>query len=79
MSHKTIAAMTLALEALDAGVSIKPHSVLHDRLRVALREALAEQRLTDMQQKMGRSIESLKAALVQEQAASNTKTEPTHA
>ena len=78
MSDKTIAAMTLALEALEHHGGNLPWNAFVE-VRKDLREALAEQRLTNMQQKMERSIKSLEAALVQEQAASNTKTEPAHA
>ena len=63
-----------ALEALWRGVKLLNYRggtveclPLHDAI-TALRAALAQQRLTDAQQEMERSIESLKAALAQEQA-----------
>lgn len=45
-------------------------------LRTAAQQALAEQRLTDMEQKMERSIESLRAALAEPTTEDSSAVEP---
>ena len=55
-------------QALEAIEDLRGYRKDIDEAIVALRAALAEQRLTDVQREMERSIESLKAALAQQAA-----------